>query len=777
MPKNQFIGGTNNTTAWMDASIKAHDFLSQLSLDEKIGLVSGAYSQPGPACIGQIGSIPRLNFTGICYADGPAGFARSDGVSVFASGLTAAASWDKALILERAVAIGEEFRAKGAHVHLGMAHYGKTADTLRRPTTGAMGRHATGGRNWEGFGPDPYLAGTAMNITITGIESQGVQTCSKHFIGNEQETQRTRSVDANGIVVEAISAIIDDRTLHELYLWPFADAVKAGTSSVMCAYSRINGRYACDNGEVLSLLKEELAFPGYIVSDWFATHGTASYAEAGLDVEMPGNVSALYGASYFGTPLLQAVQNGTVSTARLDDMAHRVMKSYYKLGQDEGFPSVDPANGMALTVNQLGHSIQQTLQPARDVRNGHAELIRRFGAAATVLLKNKGNLLPLTKPLNVGIFGNGAPYPVSGSIYFDDASDPQGLRDGLLDIGGGSGSVRHTNLVSPFDSVRGHVESYGGRVQALLDNDLIAEGLFRSIYPTPDVCLLFLKAWASEGYDRENLDLAWNATLAVEATAKLCPNTVVIIHGPGIVVMPWADNENVTAILSAQYPGEEMGNSIVDVLWGGQEPSGRLPYTVPCVESDYGPPIVNLTEPITNPHGWQANFTEGQMIDYRHFDTNDIKPRFEFGYGLSYTNFTLQHDLRISNKPELQALPDKRLGTSPGGLDDLWEEVATVSTQITNAGRRAGFAVPQLYISFPQETTPLGTPKRVLRGFEKVFLEPEASRDVTFSLRRRDVSFWNSCDRSWVIPKGNFTFSVGFSSRDLIASRRVDMLV
>jgi beta-glucosidase len=173
-----------------------------------------------------------------------------------------------------------------------------------------MGRHAQGGRNWEGFGPDPYLAGHAMNASVLGIESQGVQSCSKHFIGNEQENSRTRQVSANGTIVEALSSNIDDRTLHELYLWPFADAVRAGTTSVMCAYNRVNGRYACDDKDTLSMLKDELAFPGYVVSDWFATHGTASFANAGLDMEMPGNVSVLYGESYFGTPLLQAVEMG-----------------------------------------------------------------------------------------------------------------------------------------------------------------------------------------------------------------------------------------------------------------------------------------------------------------------------------------------------------------------------------------------------------------------------------------------------------------------------------
>lgn len=627
-----------------------------------------------------------------------------------------------------------------------------------------MGRHAHGGRNWEGFGPDNYLAGQAMNATVMGIESQGVQTCSKHFIGNEQETQRTREASANGTIIEALSSIIDDRTLHELYLWPFADAVRAGTASIMCAYSRINGRYACDNAETLSMLKDELAFPGYVVSDWFATHGTASCANAGLDLEMPGNVSAGYGASYFGIPLLLAVQNGSVPMERLDDMATRILKPYFKLRQDANFPSVDPANSVLLGVNTIGHAGVSATPPSIDVRGNHSSLIRKLGAAGTVLLKNTGDYLPLTKPMNVGVFGNGAPYPVSGSAYFNDDEDPQGLEIGLLDIGGGSGSVRHTTLTSPFESVRDYVESYGGRVQALMDNNMVAQGLFRSIYPVPDACLLFLKAWASEGYDRENLDLAWNATAAVESTARLCPKTVVVVHGPGVVLMPWADNDNVTAILSAHYPGEEIGNAIVDVLWGKQEPSGRLPYTIPRTESDYGPPIVNMTGSTTDP---STNFTEGQLIDYKHFDANSIDPLFEFGFGLSYTEFELDSNLNIEIHPGLRASPDRTMGKIPGGWRDLWTKIATVSMEVKNVGKVSGFVVPQLYLSFPQDTTPSGTPLRVLRGFSKALLEPDTAQSVMFPLTRRDVSFWDVLRQDWVVPEGNFTFSVGFSSRNL----------
>jgi beta-glucosidase len=572
-------------------------------------------------------------------------------------------------------------------------------------------------------------------------------------------------------VIEAISANVNDRTLHELYLWPFANAVKAGTSTVMCAYNRVNGNYSCANSDLLTtFLKDELAFPGYVLSDWYATHGTEDFANAGLDIEMPGNVSSLAGPSYFGDSLLEAVNKGQVSEQRLNDMALRVMAPYFRLGQDRDFPTLDPSTGSAFLTYQFGHhSPLSAYLPevvARDVRGNHAPLIREIGAAGTVLLKNVNGALPLRNITNVGIFGNDADYPVVGSAFLDTSNHPEGFEYGTFDIGGGSGAVRHTDLITPLEAVRDHVRAYGGRVQIVLDNDQLAEGSFNTVYPVPDACLLFLKAYATEGTDRASIDLQYNATKAVESTAAVCPNTIVVVHGPGVVLMPWAENENVTAILAAHYPGEQTGNSIVDVLWGAAEPSGRLPYTIPKSLSDYGPDIVETPESDA-PDGWQSNFDEGQAIDYHRFDSMDISPQYEFGFGLSYTTFNMSATLEVGITENLSPVANKSAGIEPGGLVDLWSSVAKASVEITNTGNVTGFAVPQLYVSFPQDTTPKGTPVKVLRGFSKVALDAGESRAVNFELMRRDLSFWDSDTSEWVIPKGSFTFQAGFSSRDL----------
>ncbi|CAI0642192.1 unnamed protein product [Colletotrichum noveboracense] len=226
-----------NSTKWNEAIKRAENLLSQLNLTEKATFVTGKLSIGVAPCIGNILPIDHADFKGICMQDGPNGIDIADLVSVFPAGLTTAASWDKGLMLERAKAIGEEFRGKGINVALG-------------PSSGPLGRHALGGRNWEGFSVDPYLSGVAMEQTVLGIQSMGVQTCSKHFLANEQELQRTYTI-VDGKRVEGISSNVGDRAIRELYAWPFYNAIKAGTTSIMCSYNRVNGTYVCENEYLL----------------------------------------------------------------------------------------------------------------------------------------------------------------------------------------------------------------------------------------------------------------------------------------------------------------------------------------------------------------------------------------------------------------------------------------------------------------------------------------------------------------------------------------------
>lgn len=743
------------TGGWSEALVKAQAFVAQLTLEEKSDMVTGT---PGP-CVGNIVAIPRLDFPGLCLQDGPLAIRVADYASAFEAGVAAAATWDRDILYTRGYAMAEEFKAKGAHIAL-------------TPVAGPLGRSAYSGRNWEGFAADPYLTGVSMYQTIRGFNDVGVQACAKHFLGNEQETMRNPVFDPNGTITdkifESISSNIDDRTLHEIYLWPFADAVKAGTSSIMCPYNRVNGSYGCQNSKMLNgLLKTELGFQGYVMSDWGSTHTGVAGILAGQDLDMPGGLG-LYGlysnvGSFFGANITTAVNNGSLAESRVDDMITRIMTPYYFHGQDQNYPTVDPSSADLNTFSPKSTWFREfnlTGPSSRDVRGNHSALIRRQAAEATVLLKNENNALPLKAPKSIAVFGNDATQATDG-LYIGGSN----YEFGVLPSGGGSGGARFSSLVSPLEAIKARASQDRALVQYWLNNTLVANSEMPALWvpALPDVCLVFLKDWAEESVDRLDLSFDFNGTEVVTSVAKYCNNTVVITHSPGINTIPFADNPNVTAILQAHYAGEEVGNSIVDVLYGDVNPSGRLPYTIAYNESDYTIPVTTdiQTDGIED---WQAWYDEKLNIDYRYFDSNNISVRYEFGYGLSYTTFELA-DLAVSCLADhLSSAPDFQ-PTAPGGNPALWETVYHVTANVKNTGDVSGAAVAQLYVTFP-DSTPAGTPPYQLRGFDKVFLEVNETKAVTFELMRRDISFWDIITQEWLIPSGDFTLNVGFSSRD-----------
>ncbi|KIW33155.1 uncharacterized protein PV07_00026 [Cladophialophora immunda] len=748
---------------WEAAFAQAQAFVSNLTLEEKTQLVTGI---EGP-CVGNIGGIPRVGFDGLCLQDGPLAIRQATYASVFPAGLTAAASWDRYLIFFRGLFLGAEFKDKGSHVALG-------------PVVGPLGRSAYGGRGWEGFSPDPYLTGIAAEETIRGMQQSGVQACLKHYIGNEQETQRNPRLSPSGTTIEAVSSNIDDRTMHELYLWPFANGVRAGTASIMCSYNRVNGSYGCQNSKTLNgLLKTELGFQGYVMSDWQATHAGVPAIKAGLDMDMPGSIGSSRDTSFFGGNVTHAVQNGTLDQDRLDDMVKRIMTPYFYLHQNE-YPPID---GTEPTLNSDHPPYQHpfTLGASNvDVRSGHGQLIRDIAAAGTVLLKNTNDVLPLTTPKTLGVFGNDAGDLVNGQYFLTSAfQTPFGYEYGTLPVAGGSGAGRLSYLVSPLEALKARAALDGTLVQYILNNDLVTQpsGL-GAIMPVPEVCLVFLKSWAAEGSDRRSLEADWDSTAVVSSVAAFCNNTVVITHSAGLNVMPWANNPNVTGILAAHLPGQESGNSIVDILYGAVNPSGKLPYTIALNESDYRfSDITNSTKLLRteDPNAWQSNFTEGLLIDYRHFDYYNKSVLYEFGFGLSYTTFDVS-DLSVDkHNATINPLPED-LPIAPGGNPSLWQILCTANFTVANTGNVTGAAVPQLYLSFPSVPSSIPTPRNVLRGFDKLWLAPDESQTVSFSLTRRDLSYWNVKKQEWVIPGGTFVMSLGFSSRDLRLKQHLDVV-
>jgi beta-glucosidase len=477
-------------------------------------------------------------------------------------------------------------------------------------------------------------------------------------------------------------------------------------------------------------------------------------------------------------PLTAVSNNGSLSTDRVDDMIHRIMTPYFLLHQDIGFPAIDgysPKLGL-YQPPEFEHNF--TLGPVEDVRKEeHRKLICKLGAEGTVMLKNSHATLPLVRPMSIGVFGNDAADVTDGHYSLVIGSDGQfkgNYNIGTLPVGGGSGTGRFTYIVSPLDAIMTRAQSYGALVQYVTNNDVIASGGL-SLAPIPlEVCVVFLKSWASEGEDRATLVAGWNSTVVVKQVAAMCPNTIVVLHGAAPNVMPWANNPNITAILAAHLPGQETGNAIVDILWGDVNPSGRLPYTIAYDEADYARNIVNSTvlHQTTDPDAWSADFEEKGDIDYRYFDSKNMSVAYEFGYGLSYTTFELSDLLTEKLVRDATTVPSPDAEILPGGNVELWESLAAVNATVINTGSVFGSTVVQLYLSYPEEAH---APLRSLRGFEKVPLRAGASRNIRFLLTRRDLSYWSPVAQTWRLPKGDIRVHVGFSSRDLPLLGKISM--
>lgn len=285
--------------------------------------------------------------------------------------------------------------------------------------------YAHGCRNWEGFSPDPYLAGWAMRQTVQGLQDAGIIATAKHYILNEQEHFRQPGSTEGYPDLPAITSNIDDRTMHEIYLWPFAEAVRAGVGSIMCSYQQVNNSYSCQNSKILNgLLKDELGFPGFVMSDWGAQlTGTAS-ALAGLDMTMPGGAFLGIGSlSYWGPNLTLAVLNGTIPLSRVNDMVTRIMAAYYYVGQDQGYPPVSFSSWTLATYGNKYFAANEgygLINQHIDVRGNHGDVARGLAADSIVLLKNVNNTLPLRNQKQIGVFGSDAGPGIGGPNQFSD---------------------------------------------------------------------------------------------------------------------------------------------------------------------------------------------------------------------------------------------------------------------------------------------------------------------------------------------------------------------
>lgn len=758
--------------------------VSKMTLVEKVNVTTGTgWAQD--LCVGNTAEANIVGFPPLCLQDGPLGIRFADHATAWPAGITVGATWNKDLMYKRGRGLGLEFRLKGVNVALG-------------PCMGAFGRMPGGGRAWEGFGPDPVLQGVASAQTIKGIQEEGVMATAKHFIANEQEHFRQEN-EWKGTKF-ALSSNIDDRTLHEIYLWPFADSVRAGVASVMCSYNMVNSSFACGNSKLMNgILKDELGFQGFVQSDWLAQRSGVASALAGLDMTMPGD-GLLWqdGDSLFGPHLTRAVLNGSVPVDRLDDMVTRTVAAWYQLGQDDltRWPARNGRpNFSSFTKEKVGKIhpdsndtttavVNKFLDVQGEGESFHGRLAQEIAAEGTVLVKNEDNILPLwpqggsekakyagSRPYHVGIFGEDAGPNPDGPNSCPDRS----CNIGTLASGWGSGAVEFPFLVTPTEALESSFDLDAVKLTINLTNEVFGA----SLYEAQDLCVAFVNSDAGEGFetweginDRKDLHPQKGGDKLVQRVANNCPQTIVVVHAVGPVILErWIEHKNVKAVILANLPGEESGNALADVLFGRVDASGRLPYTVGKSLKDYGPGGQILFK---SPHLIpQQDFKEGLLVDYRHFDNQSITPRYEFGFGLSYTTFTFS-DLKLTElkakaplpsprptasilapayqttipNPEdalfpadLQKLsgriypyltnasistgdypypagynthqPESPAGGGEGGNPSLYDEHLSVSVNVANTGDRPGKQVVQLYVSFPPNVVDESTGQQI----------------------------------------------------------------
>ncbi|KAI9810477.1 MAG: hypothetical protein M1827_006253 [Pycnora praestabilis] len=820
---------------WASAYASARAIVSQLTLEEKVNLTTGV-GWEGERCVGQTGSIPRLGIRSLCLQDSPVGVRDTDFNSVFPGGITAAATWDRGRMYTRGYGMGSEHRDKGVDVQLG-------------PVAGPLGRSPEGGRGWEGFSPDPVLTGVGIAQTIMGIQAAGVIACAKHFIVNEQEhfRQAPESFGFGFNITDSISSNLDDVTMHELYLWPFADAVRAGVGSIMCSYNQINNSYACQNSYVLNyLLKNELGFQGFVVSDWAAQHSGVGGALAGLDMTMPGDTVFNSGVSYWGANLTLAIVNGTIPEFRLDDMCTRILAAWYKVGRDT---TQIPINFDSWTLDTFGDENFYAaenyglINEHVDVRDEHGAQIRDIAAAGTVLLKNTNGTLPLSTSIRLtAVIGEDA----GDNPYGPNGCSDRGCDNGTLGMAWGSGSANFPYLITPETAIQNQVLTNNGAFESITDNSayMQIEALARRAGMLNGAAIVFVNADSGEGYidvdgnigDRNNLTLWGEGDALIQNVSAMCNNTIVVMHTVGAVLVDaWYDNPNVTAILWAGIPGQESGNSIVDILYGAMNPGGKLPFTMAAAREDYGTDILYMP----NGNVPQDDFTEGVFIDYRALDRGGVTPIYEFGFGLSYTTFSYSNIqinktqagtytpttgltaaapvlgnystnladylfpsnmtrvynyiypyLNYTNATESYGWTDYGFdaatfvpagaedgspqpllpaGGASGGNPELYDVLYQVTATITNTGSVGGEEVAQLYISLGGPNDPAV----VLRGFQRLSIQPGQSTTFEVDITRRDLSNWDTTAQNWLISDYTKTVYVGSSSRTLPLSQAI----
>lgn len=672
---------------------RAELIVQKMTLDEKLDMIKGyngffikGFDKYGIPDIYLTDATQGVNIRESFYGSNLSNYALPKSVA-FPNALELAATWNPQLAYQYAKSIGEECRAAGAGVLLGpgMNIY----------------RNSQCGRNFEYMGEDPYLAAKIIEQYVLGVQNTGVIATLKHFVANNTDYRRRAS-----------NSIVSERALHEIYMPAFKSGIDAGAMAVMTSYNQINGEWAGQSDDVINhLLRKQLGFKNLVMTDWWSVNDAQKVVTSGQDLEMPG------GESMNG--LKDMVVNADVDEKHIDRMVSSIIKTLVQMGFLDK-PIKDPQ-----FLEFFERHEQVALNTARE---------------GIVLLKNENDFLPVSAGSSKNILITGM--FVTENIY-----------------GGGSGEVDGYDVVSILDAL-----------SEVYPNITYIEYASEEELQAADMVIVNVATFDYEGSDR-HFAISKEQENLVRLAAKSNPNTMVIVSsGGGIRMTDWND---VKAIVYNWYPGQ-MGNiALAEILTGKTNPSGKLPMTIEKEFADspaYGylpegaefmcdhPSYFDLNAPKSEINRWELDvsigeapemlydveYKEGVLVGYRWFDTKKIAPLYPFGFGLSYTDFSISNGQLSSNE----------IGQ---------DETLKVSVKVTNTGNRDGATVVQLYVS--EKNPNVIRPLKELKAFEKVHLNPGESQLVDLYLDKDAFAFWNPENKEWSVNPGEFDILIGESSR------------
>ena len=688
---------------------RVKDALSRMTTHEKVHILH-AQSKFTSALVPWLG-ISQLNMD-----DGPHGVREelewntwspakwtNDYIVAFPSLTCLAATWNRDISTAYGNAVSEEFAFRGKDIMLGPG-----VNIQRTPLNG---------RAFEYMGEDPFLAGEIVVPYIKAAQANGIACCLKHFVLNDQETDRF-----------GVNVNVSDRAMREIYLRPFQKAVEqAHVYTIMGSYNKWKGVHCCHNDELLNgILKKEWNWDGALVSDWGGTTNTMEAALGGLDIEMGTYTDGKLKESEFGyenyylaNPFEKLIEDGTVPMSVLDEKASRVLRTIFRTAM----------NPKKVIGNQCSEA--------------HYDVCRQIGEEGIVLLKNEKNILPLdpskwTKYHNVLVVGENA------------------TRS--LTQGGGSSELKTLRDISPLDALKKQYEQmvdyaqgyYSGRVMYdhvdRIDPTKQAELKAQALEAAKGADLIIFIGGLNknthqdcENGDREGYDLPYGQNELISELAKIQKNIVVVTFGGNPYAMPWL--KEVAAVVHCWYLGSESGTALANVLSGKVCPSGKLPVTFAEKYEDY--PYVQYGKEAYPGVNKEVYYKEGIFVGYRHFTTNNVKPLFPFGFGLSYTTFAY-------GKPS---------GHATG--NDI-----VISVDVTNTGKVAGKEIVQIYSSVQQSNVP--RPAKELKGFAKTkLLQPGESETLHIAIPKEELNYYDESQHGWKLASGTYTFHVGTNVNDI----------